>query len=146
MVYLICRSSIFILVLTLWIQWPFRSFFGFDARLVNDIGQIAFAYFVVTAFADANRNQSHLRIYFDNSIHKQSDKFEWMKYLFIAPWALFVIYSAWPIFLNSISENEKFPDSYTSGFYLIKLALLFLPLSFLYLVIQKLKKAIRDKF
>jgi TRAP-type mannitol/chloroaromatic compound transport system permease small subunit len=144
--YLISRSSIVLLVSMLWGQWPYRVFFGSDARAINDVGQIAFAFFVVTAFTEANLHQTHLRVNSDLNNQSSLHAYEWLKYLFILPWVFFILYSAWPIFINSLMANEKFPDSYTSGFYFIKFALLLLPMSFLFLSLQLLIKVVRDKF
>lgn len=140
------RSSLAILVFTLWVQWPMRMLLIGDARFINDIGQIAFAFFVVIAFNDANRTQSHLSIH---SQHKPEIRthfwMQWIKYFFLTAWAVFVAYSAFPLFIHSLKEAEKFPDSYTPGYFLLKLALLILPLSYIAFLIKQFIQATRDK-
>jgi TRAP-type mannitol/chloroaromatic compound transport system permease small subunit len=61
------------------------------------------------------------------------------------PWAIFLVYSAWPLLINSWHENEKFPDSYSPGFYLIKLALILLPVGWTLSNILSINKAYRVK-
>jgi TRAP-type mannitol/chloroaromatic compound transport system permease small subunit len=134
--------SIFVLVFLLWIQWPMRVFSGGNARLFNDIGQIVFAFFWVLAFAVACSTQSHLKL--TSSVHSKPEHTIWRttwSLMFTLPWAVFVIYSAWPLLWHSLQDNEKFPDTYSPGFYLIKLALVLLPVGLLSAGFRAFRKA-----
>ena len=46
----------------------------------------------------------------------------------LAPWALFILYSTWPVVLQSIGQLEAFPESGNPGYFLIKVALFLLAL------------------
>ena len=135
---------IVLLVVFLWAQWPMRVFASGKPRLINDMGQIAFAYFWVMAFAIACLSQSHLQIS-DNAAPTKKGKRAWTGFVLSLPWAIFLVYSAWPLLINSWHENEKFPDSYSPGFYLIKLALILLPVGWTLSNILSINKAYRVK-
>ena len=101
---------IFLLVVFLWAQWPMRVFASGNPRLINDMGQIAFAYFWVMAFAIACLSQSHLQIS-NNAAPTKKGRRAWTGFVLSLPWAIFLVYSAWPLLINSWHENEKFPDT-----------------------------------
>lgn len=46
----------------------------------------------------------------------------------MAPWALFMIWMIWPTVSRSVLGLEKFPDTYNSGYFLVKAAALLLAL------------------
>ena len=133
-----------LLVVFLWAQWPMRVFASGNPRLINDMGQIAFAYFWVMAFAIACLSQSHLQIS-NNAAPTKKGRRAWTGFVLSLPWAIFLVYSAWPLLINSWHENEKFPDSYSPGFYLIKLALILLPVGWTLSNILSINKAYRVK-
>lgn len=135
---------IFLLVVFLWAQWPMRVFASGNPRLINDMGQIAFAYFWVMAFAIACLSQSHLQIS-NSAAPTKKGRRAWTGFVLSLPWAIFLVYSAWPLLINSWHENEKFPDSYSPGFYLIKLALILLPVGWTLSNILSINKAYRVK-
>jgi TRAP-type C4-dicarboxylate transport system permease small subunit len=135
---------IFLLVVFLWAQWPMRVFASGNPRLINDMGQIAFAYFWAMAFAIACLSQSHLQIS-NNAAPTNATRRDWTGFVLSLPWAIFLVYSAWPLLINSWHENEKFPDSYSPGFYLIKLALILLPVGWTLSNILSINKAYRVK-
>jgi len=135
------RISIFLLVFLLWIQWPMRVFSGGNARLFNDLGQIVFAFFWVLAFAVACRTQSHLQL--TSPVHQKTRHSPWRaawRLLLTLPWAVFLVYSGWPLLLHSVHDNEKFPDSYSPGFFFIKLALVLLPVGWLLAGLRSIQK------
>ena len=135
---------IVLLVVFLWAQWPMRVFASGNPRLINDMGQIVFAYFWVMAFAIACLSQSHLQIS-NNAAPTKKGRRAWTGFVLSLPWAIFLVYSAWPLLINSWHENEKFPDSYSPGFYLIKLALILLPVGWTLSNILSINKAYRVK-
>lgn len=135
---------IVLLVVFLWAQWPMRVFASGNPRLINDMGQIAFAYFWVMAFAIACLSQSHLQIS-NNAAPTKKGRRAWTGFVLSLPWAIFLVYSAWPLLINSWHENEKFPDSYSPGFYLIKLALILFPVGWTLSNILSINKAYRVK-
>jgi len=40
----------------------------------------------------------------------------------LLPWALFVVFAGWKIMLSSLMQLELFPDSYNSGYFIVKSA------------------------
>lgn len=137
-------TPVFLLILFLWVQWPLRLFTVGNPRLVNDMGQLAFACFWVIAFGMACLTKSHLQIS-NTSQPRNALRLAWLRFIVCAPWAFFLLYSAMPLLMNSWHEDEKFPDSYSPGFYLIKLALVWLALAWLLTNIFSLYKAYSDK-
>ena len=141
---LVLGLPIFLLVVFLWVQWPMRVFTTGNPRLINDMGQIAFACFWVIAFGIACLTQSHLQISNNVATRKAAQR-ALSSFVLSLPWAIFLVYSAWPLLINSWHENEKFPDSYSPGFYLIKLALILLPVGWTLSNILSINKAYRVK-
>ena len=141
------RLTIFLLVFLLWIQWPMREILWGNARLFNDFGQIVFAFFWVLAFAVACTTQSHLQLTSSERIKPRNSLWTsiWSLALTL-PWALFVVYSGWPLLWHSVHDNEKFPDSYSPGFFLIKFALVLLPVGLLLAGWKSIMKASRVEY
>jgi TRAP-type mannitol/chloroaromatic compound transport system permease small subunit len=59
----------------------------------------------------------------------------------LAPWALFIVYASWPMVVQSVRQLESFPETYDSGYFIVKIALLLLALLIL---LQVILDAIRD--
>ena len=86
---------IFLLNMFLWGQWPMRVFASGNPRLINDMGQIAFAHFWVMAFGIAYTKQSHLQISNSGAPTNAAQR-AWSGFGLSLPWAIFHVYSAWP--------------------------------------------------
>ena len=109
-----------IFVTLLWVQFPLRILSLGIHRLINDMAQILFAYIWVFGFILASVNHHHLQV----SVKKHGfRRFRLIK-LITLPCALFLIDSSWPIFIQSWKVSERFSDTLSPGFYLIKLALI----------------------
>jgi TRAP-type mannitol/chloroaromatic compound transport system permease small subunit len=133
--------TIFLLVVLLWSQWPLRVLLLGNARLINDMGQIVFSCFWCVAFAMACVEQSHLQISLKtNKSIEQKFISRLLGFFIVFPWALFLTYSSWPLLINSWHEREKFPDSFSPGFYFIKLALFLFPVAWLIASSYSLRK------
>jgi len=46
----------------------------------------------------------------------------------LLPWAAFMLYASWPIVAQSVRQLEGFPESYSPGYFLVKVALFVLAL------------------
>jgi TRAP-type mannitol/chloroaromatic compound transport system permease small subunit len=114
------------LVVLLFLQWPLRDVFRVFSREANDLGQIAFAFFVAASVTAATRAKTHLaadllaRHYSPRvrqALHRLGSA------LGLLPWALFVLIASKPTVISSLRDLEAFQDSGNPGYFLIKLAL-----------------------
>ena len=110
------------LALLLFAQWPLRELVQAYSRQANDLGQVLFALYAAVAVTAASRAQVHLA-----AQHRPSPEGpgRWRRralLLCIAPWAGFILYTSTPWVWSSLAELEKFSETLTPGFFLIKLA------------------------
>jgi len=115
--------------LLLFLQWPMRDFVRAGSREANDLGQWIFALYVSIAVTFATRERAHLAV--DAIAHGYSARMQnaitrWGTLLFVAPWAVFMIWSIEPTVLRSVMMLEKFPETNNFGYFLIKFAALLL--------------------
>ena len=116
-------------VLLLFLQWPLRDFVRWGSREANDFGQWVFALYVSLAMTFATRERAHLAvdaIAQGYSAAVRAGLARWSAVLFVAPWALFMIWAIAPTVLRSVLVLEKFPETNNFGYFLIKLACLLL--------------------
>jgi len=109
----------------LFAQWPLRDWFQAYSREANDLGQIFFALYVSIAVTAATRAGMHLAA--DALARSYSLRARLLIVrlgaLFgLLPWALFVVFAGWKIMLSSLMQLELFPDSYNSGYFIVKSA------------------------
>lgn len=134
------------LALLLFAQWPLREVVQAYSRQANDWAQIVFAVYVAVAITAASMANTHL------AAARSADGFEkksslqnkpdprisealevisaglprwraWALAACLLPWAAFTLWAAVPQILASLKGLEKFGDTLTPGFFLIKLAL-----------------------
>jgi TRAP-type mannitol/chloroaromatic compound transport system permease small subunit len=115
--------------LILFLQWPLRDFVRAYSREANDLGQWVFALYVSLAMTFATRERTHLAV--DAVAHGYSARLRgliarWGGFLCVAPWAVFIIWTAWPTMQRSLLALEKFPDTNNFGYFFIKIAALLL--------------------
>jgi len=130
---LVAATSVFVLPvsLLLFLQWPLREWVQAYSREANDLAQALFALYVSVAITAATRHRAHLAAdAFAQRYHGAvQDRLARLGALFaLIPWSLFVIYAAWPSVAQSVGQLESFPETYTAGYFIIKLALLLLAL------------------
>jgi TRAP-type mannitol/chloroaromatic compound transport system permease small subunit len=111
------------LSLLLFLQWPLREWVQSFSREANDLAQILFALYVAVAVTAATRGHAHLAA--DALARRYSVRTRAKLALVAAlaiqvPWALFVLWSAWPIVLQSFRQLEAFPDTFNPGYFLLK--------------------------
>ena len=134
------------LALLLFAQWPLRDLVQAYSRQANDWAQIVFAVYVAVAITAASMANTHLAAARSadsldqhgplqtNLDQRSSEALEVIpaapplsRALALAacllPWATFTLWAAAPQILASIKGLEKFGDTLTPGFFLIKLAL-----------------------
>ena len=117
------------LTLILFLQWPLRDLVRAGSRDANDLGQWIFALYVGLAVSDATRQRAHLAV--DAIAHGYPPRLRaglarWGGFACVAPWALFVLWTATPTVLRSLLALEKFPETFNPGYFLVKLAALLL--------------------
>ncbi len=110
----------------LFLQWPLRDGLKAYSREANDAGQILFAVFVAVSVVAATRAHAHLAT--DAIARRLSARARRrIAALGIAaalvPWAMFVMWSGWPLVRSSMLALERFPDTGNPGYFGLKLAL-----------------------
>jgi TRAP-type mannitol/chloroaromatic compound transport system permease small subunit len=115
--------------LLLFLQWPLRELVQMYSREANDIAQVLFAFFVSVAVTHATRSRVHLAA---DALAvgyraRTRERLARVASLFVlAPWSLFLLVTAWPSTLQSVLQLEGFPETYSAGYFLIRLALMLL--------------------
>jgi TRAP-type mannitol/chloroaromatic compound transport system permease small subunit len=130
---LVATTSILVLPvsLLLFLQWPLREWVQAYSREANDLAQALFALYVSVAITAATRDHAHLaadvfaRRYAGIA---RSRLTRLSSLLVLVPWSMFVIYAAWPSVMQSVRQLEGFPETFTPGYFVIKIALLLLAL------------------
>ena len=114
------------LVVLLFLQWPLREFLRAFSREANDLGQVAFAFFVAASVTAATRARTHLAA--DLLARRYSARTRRRlnrlgSAVGLLPWALFVLIAGRTTIVSSLRDLEAFQDSGNPGYFLIKLAL-----------------------
>lgn len=109
----------------LFAQWPLREWVRAWSRQANDAAQIVFAVYVAVAITAASRANTHLAA-IKTSDGDARHAAVWRAGLLLAcvgPWAIFMLWAAAPLIVSSVVGLERFAETLTPGFFLIKLAL-----------------------
>ena len=132
------------LALLLFIQWPLREWIHAYTRLANDLAQALFALYVSVAVYAASRAGAHLSL--DLNVPQNAAKVARSKvalqWLCVVPWACFCLWSFGPDLYRSLTGLERFPDSNTPGYFVLKLALV----SMLFLMIAHATRLLAQSF
>jgi len=114
------------LIVLLFLQWPLRDVVRIFSREANDLGQVAFAFFVAASVTAATRARTHLAADFLARRYPARVRRRLRQLGIIAgllPWALFVLVASRATVISSLHDVEAFQDSGNPGYFLIKLAL-----------------------
>jgi TRAP-type mannitol/chloroaromatic compound transport system permease small subunit len=122
-----CASWLCLLViLLLFLQLPLREIVHGGNNTDNDFAQIIFANFIMVGIPFAMRWDSHVRV----DIFRQHFSARWRAVielagtaLFTLPWLAILGWYALPIVLNSLAETERFAETYTPGYFVLKFGL-----------------------
>jgi TRAP-type C4-dicarboxylate transport system permease small subunit len=109
----------------LFAQWPLRDLVQAYSRQTNDLAQIIFALYMAVAVTAASRDGAHLaagHVIHDREGHARRWR-AWAVLACVAPWAMFMLWSAGPQLWQSLLQLERFGETLSPGFFLIKLAL-----------------------
>ena len=119
------------LALLLFAQWPLRDLFHIYSREANDLAQLLFGIYVSIGITYATRSQSHLT---PDVLAKRypSQLRAWLSRLasicIVIPWAIFIMYAATPMVLQSVSHLERFSDTLNPGYFILKIGVWLLAL------------------
>jgi TRAP-type mannitol/chloroaromatic compound transport system permease small subunit len=118
---------VLIVIGCLFAQWPLREFVGSGHILANDFGQIAHAAVFMVGAAYALRWDGHVRL--DIFYQRMSERTRAVVDLvgtvgFIVPWTAIVLWYSWSTMLRSVAVYEKFPDTWSPGYWLFKVLLI----------------------
>ena len=116
------------LILLLFLQLPLREIVHGGNNTDNDFGQIVFANFFMLGIPYAMRHDAHVRV----DIFHQHFSARWRAIielagtaLFTMPWLALLGWYALPIVLNSLRQTERFAETFTPGYFVLKLGLFF---------------------
>lgn len=113
------------LALLLFLQWPLRELIHAYSRQANDGGQILFALYVAVAVFAASRSGSHLAaggLASDGGAAPTGWR-AWAALACVGPWAVFMLWAAFDPIRHSVMGSERFAETLTPGFFMVKLAL-----------------------
>jgi hypothetical protein len=123
---LICLlASLLVLPLAalLFAQWPLREVVQAGSRLANDMAQIVFAVYAAVAVTAASLAHTHLAA----GRHEPGRRRRHWRGIALAvcvgPWAMFMLWSSFPLIRESVGGLEKFSETLAPGYFVIKLAL-----------------------
>lgn len=109
--------------LLLFMQWPLRELVRAYSIQANDLAQWLFALYVSLAMTYATRERSHLAAdavsyRYSAAVRRRISKTAAL--LCIVPWSSFVLIAGAPMVWRSIQQFEAFPETYSSGYFIIK--------------------------
>lgn len=116
------------LALLLFAQWPLRELVQAYSRQANDAAQIVFALYAAVAATAASISNGHLSAAGPTAgcISGARGFSGWRRWALLAcvgPWSAFTLWAAWPQVVASVAGLERFGDTQTPGFFMVKLAL-----------------------
>jgi TRAP-type mannitol/chloroaromatic compound transport system permease small subunit len=106
-------------------QWPLRDLLGAGSRPANDLAQWIFALYVAVALRHATRVRGHICAGMSAGAGASTSSVklrQWGQLLCLAPWAGFVLASAAPMIWQSLHGLERFPDTFSPLYFLVKIA------------------------
>lgn len=114
-------------IIALFGQLPLREWVGAGHILANDYGQIAHAAVFMIGVAYAMRWDGHVRL--DVFYQRMSRRARLLVDLggtlfFVAPWIGMVLWFSWATTVRSVAVFEKFPESWSPGYWLFKVLLI----------------------
>ena len=131
--------------LLLFLQWPLRDLVRAYSREANDLAQWLFALYVSVAITYGTRMRAHLAA--DALARRYAPATRERLYrlaslLVLVPWSVFILYAVAPMVRQSLSELERFPETYNPGYFIVKTAVGLLALLVL---LQAIVDVFRDR-
>jgi hypothetical protein len=118
------------LAVLLFAQWPLRDWIQAHSRVANDLAQIVFALYAAVAVTAASRSKSHLALvkYTLTATPLIASWRTWALLACLSPWATFLLWTASPQMWESVKAMEIFGEGLTPGYFVVRTALVLLPL------------------
>jgi len=110
----------------LFAQVPLREIVHGGNNTANDLGQVLHASLFMIGIGYAMRHDAHVRV--DIVYHRLGVRGRALvdligTALLLLPWLLIVFWYSIPIVLNSVRQLEEFAETYTPGYFILKLQL-----------------------
>jgi TRAP-type C4-dicarboxylate transport system permease small subunit len=115
------------LALLLFAQWPLRDVLQNYSRQANDVAQIVFGLYAAVAITAATLSGRHLALENHSDAGTKPRWRAWALLVCVAPWAVFLLWSAWPQMVSSVTHLESFSEGLTPGYFVVRIALVILP-------------------
>ena len=129
---LIVIASLLVLPLAflLFAQWPLRDWLQAYSRQANDVAQILFGVYGAVAITAASVSNTNLALAkpAQTATKTIAPWRAWALLACVAPWALFLLWTAVPQMLASIAAREIFSEVLTPGYFMLRIALVLLAL------------------
>jgi len=118
------------LAFLLFAQWPLRDWLQAYSRQANDVAQILFGVYGAVAITAASVSNTHLALAkpAQTATETIATWRAWALLACVAPWALFLLWTAVPQMLASIAAREIFSEGLTPGYFMLRIALVLLAL------------------
>jgi hypothetical protein len=113
------------LTFLLFAQWPLRDVVQAGSRTANDAAQVIFAVYMAIAVTVASASGMHLAAHHAPDEHHAEPRGwrTWAVFGCTAPWALYVLWTSAGSVWQSIAQLERFGETLTPGYFLIRIAL-----------------------
>ena len=108
----------------LWAQWPLRELVHAGSQRANDLGQLVFAVYAAVAVTAASRAGTHLAAG-RRGVWRPRTRATVLA-LCVLPWAGWTLWAAAPTVWQSLAQQERFPETLTPGYFVIRLAMVLL--------------------
>jgi uncharacterized membrane protein len=117
------------LALLLFAQWPLRDWLQLYSRQANDTAQILFGLYAAVAITAATISGSHLALagHEDPATRANLSWRVWASLACVVPWAVFLLWTSVPQMLASVAQWESFSEGLTPGYFVLRIALVMLP-------------------
>jgi hypothetical protein len=123
--FLLAASALVLpLTVLLFAQWPLRDLVQAGSRTANDAAQIVFAIYMAVAVTAASASGMHLAAHHAPDEHAQPRGWRsWAVLACTAPWAGYVLWTSAAATWQSVTQFERFGETLTPGYFLIRIAL-----------------------
>jgi TRAP-type C4-dicarboxylate transport system permease small subunit len=117
------------LALLLFAQWPLRDWLQAYSRQANDVAQMVFGLYAAVSITAATISGSHLALASHKNLvnHANLNWRVWASLACVAPWALFLLWVSVPQMIASVTQMESFSEGLTPGYFVLRMALVMLP-------------------
>jgi hypothetical protein len=124
LLFLAASTLVLPLTLLLFAQWPLRDVVQAGSRTANDAAQIFFAIYMAIAVTAASASGMHLAArHAPDEHHAEHGWRRWAVFACTAPWAVYLMWTSAGMVWQSVTQLERFGETLTPGYFLIRLAL-----------------------